>query len=172
MILRFFLILILFGLNSCGQAGWKGYYQSYPKTTVNKYIAESVINSTQLVLDNKEKIDLEMPRDCSGFTFAGIITPFTPPIPIPNFRSLTFKSFEGRDNPCHYFIAETRPAAKVQLKLSDKIYEPKELEGLYGYTKYIFPVRAKNIDSGSILIEKDGEKIEVPFEYKYFKFWY
>ena len=26
------------------------------------------------------------------------------------------------------------------------------------------------IDSGILVIEKDGEKIEVPFEYKYFKF--
>ncbi len=99
------------------------------------------------------------------------LTPFLC-APIPNFRGLTFKSFGGRDNPCHYFIAQTNPQAKVQLKVGDKIYEPKELEGLYGYTKYIFPIRAKNIDSGSILIEKDGEKIEVPFEYKYFKFWY
>ena len=171
MIFRIFLILILIGLNSCGQAGWKGYYATYPKTTVNKYIAESVINSTQLIFDNKEKIDLELPRDCTAFFFAGIITPFTPPIPIFWFRSWS-TSGKNDEGMCHYFIAETRPAAKVQLKLGSKIYEPKELEGLYGYTKYIFPIRAKNIDSGILLIEKDGEKIEVPFEYKYFKFWY
>ena len=171
MIFRTFLILVLLSLNSCGQAGWKGYYATYPKTTVNKYIAESSINSTQLALSNKERIDLRLPRECDSFFLAGFITPFTPPIPLFSFRSWT-TSGKNDDAMCHYFIAETRPAAKVQLKLGNKMYEPKELEGLYGYTKYIFPVRAKNIDSGSILIEQNGEKIEVPFEYKYFKFWY
>lgn len=169
--LRFFLVIVLFILNSCGQAGWKGYYKTYPDTTIDKYIADSSDNTTKVVLSENNKVDLGLPRECDDFFFAGIITPFTPPIPFFWIRSWSSAGKNG-DGMCHYFIAETRPAAKVQLKLGNKMYEPKELEGLYGYTKYIFPVRAKNIDSGSILIEQNGEKIEVPFEYKYFKFWY
>jgi hypothetical protein len=45
-------------------------------------------------------------------------------------------------------------------------------QGYYGYTRYTFPIKSKNIDSGILIIEKDGEKIEVPFEYKYAKFWH
>ena len=159
------LILILFNLLACGEAGWSGYYQTYPKTTVNKYIAESVINSTPIILNNKEKIWIELPRDCDGFKVVGIITPITPPIPL-----FWFRSWSTAD--CHYFSIQSKPQINLQLKTNKQTYEPKISEGLYGYTKYIFPIRAKNIDSGSIILEKDGEKIEVPFEYKYMKFWY
>jgi hypothetical protein len=170
-IFRIFLLFSILFLSSCGQAGWSGYYQTYPKTTVNKYIAESVINSTSVTLKNKESFWLELPRDCSGFKFAGIITPFTPPIPLFWFRS-------WNDGACGYLIAQTRSQATLHLKIIDSktkqetVLEPTTSEGRWGYTKHIFPIRAKNIDSGSIIIEKDGEKIEVPFEYKYFKFWY
>ena len=178
MILRISLALILLSLSSCGQAGWIGYYSIRKSDGSENKIADNTDNGIVAELPKGKEMWITMPRDCSGFTFAGIITPFTPPIPIPNFRSLTFKSFMGNENPCHYFIAETRPQAKVQLKTIDsetnetKIYDPRELEGRWDYTKYIFPIRAKNIDSGILIIEKDGEKIEVPFEYKYFKFWY
>ena len=158
-------------LTSCGLAGWAGYYQTYPKTTINKYIAESVINSTSISFKNEGKVDIELPRDCSGFRVAGIITPFTPPIPLPIFRSWTTAGKSG-DGECHYFIVQTKPQATVQLKTNNQTYVPEISEALYGYTKYKFPIRAKNVDTGSIIIEKDGEKVEVPFEYKYYKFWY
>lgn len=175
---KFISVLVLLILASCGQAGWNGYYQAYPEKGPDRYIAESAINATILNAKNNKEIWVHMPKGCSGFTFAGIITPFTPPIPIPNFRSLTFKTFQGRETPCHYFIAETRPKTKLLLRATDpetnqlKNFEPREVEGDVGYTRYIFPIRAKDIDSGKLIVEKDGEKIEVPFEYKYYKFWY
>jgi hypothetical protein len=162
---RFFSIVLLFILTSCGQAGWAGYYQTYPKTTTNKYIAESVINSTSISFRSSDKVDIELPRGCSGFNVAGIITPFTPPIPLFWFRSWSTSD-------CHYFTIQTKPQTTVQLKTNNQTYVPEISEALYGYTKYIFPIRAKNIDSGTLIIEKNGEKVEVPFEYKYYKFWY
>ena len=50
-----------------------------------------------------------------------------------------------------------------------KKYLKNRLEILLKTLKMSF-LRAKNIDSNTIIIEKDGEKIEVPFKYKYFKF--
>lgn len=57
-------------------------------------------------------------------------------------------------------------------KSNSKIFAPKTKKDSYGYTAYKFPIRAKNIDFGTLVIERGGERIEVPFEYKYFKFWY
>lgn len=166
------MILSLFCLNACAQAGWSGYYKTYPDTTVDEYIAKSATNTSKITFKNKEELWIDLPRDCSGFRVAGFFTPITPPIPIPNFRAMTFKTFEGRENPCYFFVVETKPEANVQLKTGSEIYTPETRESLYGYTKHIFPIRAKNIDSGILIIEKNGEKIEVPFEYKYFRFWH
>lgn len=171
MIFRIFLVCLMIILSSCGQAGWKGYYTTSSDIAEDKYIAESSDNKTTVILSKNNKVDLGLPKDCDALFFVGIVTPFTPPIPIFWPRSLS-SSGKNDDARCHYFIAETRPQTKTQLKVGDKIYEPKELEGKWGYTKYIFPIRAKNVDSGTLIIEKDGEKIEVPFAYKYYKFWY
>jgi hypothetical protein len=167
---KIYLILSLFCLNACAQAGWSGYYKTYPDTTVDKYIAISATNTTTVTLDKKE-VWIELPRDCSGFIIAGFFTPITPPIPFPWFRNWT-SAGKNNDGKCHYFVAETRPEANIQLKVGNEIYAPEIKEGLYGYTKYIFPIRAKSIDSGILIIEKNGEEIEVPFEYKYFRFWH
>ena len=163
------LLLIIFpGMAMCSQTGWKGYYNTYPSKGANKYIAKSVVNATPIKLPNQEEFWLELPRDCSGITFAGILTPFTPPIIIPNFRAISF----GETNPCNNFIVLSKPKTKIQLHTNNKIYHPKESKGPFGNTRYTFPVKAKNIDSGTIIIEKDGEKAEVPFKYEYFKFYF
>ncbi len=165
------LVLILFSLTNCGQAGWIGYYSIKKSDGSENKIKNNTDNGIVIKLPKQEEFWIELPRDCSGFKFAGILTPFTPPIPLPIFRSWSSEGKNG-DGLCHYFIVQTRPQANIKLKTNNQTYNPKISKGLYGYTKYIFPVRAKNIDSGSIIIEKDGEKIEVPFEYKYMKFWY
>ena len=118
--------------------------------------------------ENQNDFYLELPAECSGFSTIGLFTPFTPPIP-----SFWFRSWNWFDSLCNgNFTIQTKPSAIIQLKTNNQTFEPEIREGLHGYTKYIFPIRAKNIDSGTIIIEKDNEKIEVPFEYKYFKFWY
>ena len=166
MILRIFLILILFNLGACSQAGWIGYYSiKKPDGSENK-IEYNTDNGVVLDFPKKNEFWLMLPRDCSTFAIAGFFTPFSPPIPIIFFRSW--------DN--NFFIAETKPRATLHLKIIDSktkqeiILEPKTQDGKWSYTKYIFPILAKNIDSGIIIIEKDQEKIEVPFKYKYFKF--
>lgn len=172
MILRIFLVLILFNLGACSQAGWSGYYTTNIKEE-DKFIAQSSENFREIQISKNIKIGLELPRGCSEFFTIGIITPFTPPFPIAWFRS-----WHWGDNPCHFFTAETKPQATLHLKIIDYktkqeiIIEAKTEEGKWGYTKYIFPILAKNIDSGIIVIEKNQEKIEVPFKYKYFKFLY
>jgi hypothetical protein len=167
MILRIFLILILFNLGACSQAGWSGYYTTNIEGE-DKYIAQSSENFREIQISKTIKIGLELPRNCSTFRLAGFFTPFTPPIPIIFFRSWT----------TGFFTAETKPRATLHLKIIDSktkqeiILEPKTEQGKWGYTKHIFPIHIKNIDSGIIIIEKDQEKIEVPFKYKYFKFLY
>lgn len=168
MILRIFLILILFNLGACSQAGWIGYYSiKKPDGSENK-IEYNTDNGVVLDFPKKNEFWLTLPRDCSTFALAGFFTPFTPPIPIIFFRSWT----------TGFFTAETKPRATLHLKIIDSktkqeiILEPKTEQGKWGYTKHIFPIHIKNIDSGIIIIEKDQEKIEVPFKYKYFKFLY
>ena len=67
------LIAILFNLIGCGVAGWQGYYQTYPKTTVNKYIAESVINSTLVTFADNDKMWLELPSGCNFFATTAVV---------------------------------------------------------------------------------------------------
>lgn len=170
------LIIILAG---CSQGGWMGYYEMKSPAVYNtkivygyaKHGETNVSNIASVKIKGNDSIGLGLPRDCSGFMIAGFFTPLTPPIPIPWHRSWSTAGKNG-EGLCHYFMAETKPKAKLQLKTNNQIYEPRELDGEYGYTKYIFPVRVKDIDSGSIIIEKDGEKLEVPFEYDYIKFWF
>ena len=70
----------------------------------------------------------------------------------------------------------TNPSIKLKLKNQTtheaKTYDPQVTEGSHGYTRHTFPIKSKNLDSGTLIIEKDGEVIEVPFEYKYQKFWH
>jgi len=161
------LILSLFFLNACAQAGWIGYYEMDKPATRRIPIANNTDNGASVEFSKQNIVHLRLPRGCSEYFITGIFTPFTPPIPIPHFRSWNWGQY-----PCNYFTIETRPEANVQLKTGNEIYAPETKEGLYGYTKYIFPIRAKNIDAGTLIIEKNGEKIEIPFEYKYFRFWH
>jgi hypothetical protein len=165
---------LLLSMAMCSQAGWIGYYAiKTPQGLWNK-VGYNTDNGLVLDFPKGQELWLEFPKNCSGFIFAGIITPFTPPIPIPDFRAISF----GKNNPCNFFIVKSKPSTSIKLKLNNpktnqpQIYEPKTSEALYGYTRHTFPIKSKNIDSGILIIEKDGEKIEVPFEYKYAKFWH
>lgn len=166
----FLVIFLISGMAACSQAGWIGYYQTYPDTTTNKYVADSGVDTvaTSIILKNKQELWLELPKNNSYFKLAGIITPFTPPIPI-----FFFRNWDDSD-----FTIQSKPPASIKLKLENpkthevKLYEPKTSEALYGYTRYTFPIKSKNLDSGILIIEKEGEVIEVPFEYKYQKFWH
>lgn len=169
-IIWYFLITGMMG--GCSQTGWIGYYQIFPSDQENKIIGKSAINAAKVQFKNESAIYLELPKNCSGFILAGIITPFTPPIPIPNFRLLSF----GEKNPCNYFTVGSSVDIKIYLMYDDKIHHP--LAQFYPFgkkvnlIKYKFPIKAKNIDSGILIIEKNNEKIEVPFEYKYTKFYF
>ena len=104
------LIAILFNLIGCGVAGWQGYYQTYPKTTVNKYIAESVINSTLVTFADNDKMWLELPSGCNFFATTGVITPFTPPFPIFWLRNWHW------DNSCSNFMITAEKDLDINLK--------------------------------------------------------
>ena len=168
-----FLILCLFILNACGMAGWKGYYMINPDKDTDKYIAQTSANFKTINVSNNSKIILQLPLACSEFFTTGFITPFTPPFPVAWFRS-----WHWGVHPCNFFTAETKPLATLHLKTIDPktkqeiILEPKTQIEEAKWNKHTFPIKAKNLDSGTLIIEKDGQKTEVSFEYKYFKFFY
>lgn len=175
-----FLIIFLIFISSCSQTGWRGYYSFSDPKKLYKYdkykYPESYEQEGGVISIGNEKISLLLPSACSGFALSGLFTPFTPPIPVFWFRSWS-------TNDCNYFgiisgnfdskssnYRRNELDLKISLNYQGKIYEPTILKK-EGWL-YTFPILAKNIDSGSIIIEKNGEKIEVPFEYKYLKFWY
>lgn len=172
------ILLMLFFLMPMmiGQAGFVGYYEMKNPAIYDTKVVFGRANYGETNIDNISTIKikdtqeplLEMSRNCDYFTVAGIITPFTPPIPL-----FWLRSWHWGDSDCNYFTISTKPQSdSVRLITNNQTFEPEVSEGLYGYTKYKFPIKAKNIDSGIIIIEKDGEKIEIPFKYEYFKFWY
>lgn len=162
-----FLVAILLSTSSCGLAGWTGYYHMKEPAKYSDHMDFNVPNSAKIKINNNE-LSISLPKECSGFFFAGLITPVTPPIPVLNFRNISFF-----DNPCNNFTIYTRIVdAEISLKTSNTLYKPNSIYKPSNKLQYTFPIKAKNIDSGSIIIEKDGEKVEVPFEYKYFKFWH
>ena len=158
--------IFLVAVNSCGIIEWSGNYvdpisENYTKNKALTF--DQALEAKRQWDISRTKINevaIRLPAPCSSFGFIGIITPFTPPIPF----------FWPRSFSCNYFEVMAEPNLKIELKHKDKIYQPTS----YDKNKklYIFPLKAKNIDSGTIIIEKDGKKIEVPFEYKYLKFWY
>ena len=164
---KILLVTSLFALNACAQAGWIGYYEMDKPATRRIPIASNTDNGVSVEFLKQNTVHLQLPRACSEYFVTGVFTPFTPPIPIPHFRS-----WNWGQHSCNFFAIEAKPQVTLHLKTNNKTYTPEIKEGLYGYTKYIFPIRAKNLDSGTLIIEKDGEKIEVPFEYKYFRFWH
>lgn len=161
----FLLIIILHTTSGCSIAGWAGYYQMKKPAKYSKTMDFNIPNSA--IIDDYD-FGVSMPKGCSGFFVGGIITPITPPIPVLNFRNISLF-----DNPCNNFTIHTRIVdAEISLKTNNIIYKPNKNHKASNKFKYTFPIKAKNIDSGSIIIEKDGEKVELPFEYKYYKFWH
>lgn len=170
--LIFFLIAGLGG--GCSQAGWVGYYYMnepafYERAITHCNYSNTACNISNIALiKSHQDIWISLPRDNSFFKLSGFITPFTPPIPIFFLRSWDDTNF----------TTQSKPTATIKLKLEDKkthevkIYDPQVSQALYGYTQYTFPLKSKNIDSGILIIEKDGEVIEVPFEYRYARFWH
>ena len=162
---KIILVFALLVMSSCSEVGWIGYYSiKKPDGSSNK-ISYNTDNGSIFEFPKNKELWLELPRDCSGFKLSGIITPITPPIPLFWFRSWSMQD-------CHYFTVKTKPDTKVQVKVGERIFTPENDKDLYGYSQYKFPIRAKEIDSGILVIEKNGERIEVPFGYKYFRFWY
>ena len=159
-----FLMISLIFISSCSETGWIGYYSIKKQDGSENKISYNTDNGIVETL-KAQQVWIEMPRDCSGFKFSGLITPFTPPLPL-----LWFRSWSTQD--CNYFTVKAKPDINIKLAVNGETFLAETKKGLYGYTEYIFPIRAKDIDSGSIIIETNGEKIEIPFEYKYFKFWY
>jgi hypothetical protein len=162
---RIILNIVLLTLCNCSETGLIGYYSAKKSDGSENKISYNTDNGIVLKTSKAKEIWVDMPRDCSGFKLSGLFTPITPPIPLFWFRSWSTAE-------CHFFTIKTKPETNVRLIFGGKTYEPTKANDLYNYTKYTFPIRAKNLDSGTIVIEKDGEKIEVPLEYKYFKFWY
>ncbi len=166
---NYFLTAMFLILSGCSQAGWMGYYEikkpavynNQHQSNFNVYFVYLYPNS--VTIPNKKGLGFSLPKDCSSFRLAGFFTPITPPIPL-----FWFRNFSGGD--CDDFTVYSNSADKIALRISDKTYDSLNHDG--SNYQYTFPVKAKSIDSGTIIIEKDGEKIEVPFEYKYFKFWY
>jgi len=163
------LFLMVFpGMAMCSQAGWVGYYKMYTPAVYNIDVSDPGISSNWISIG--DNLGLSLPRDCSGLTFAGILTPYTPPIPLPWRRSWAL------GGECDDFGVLTKINTKIQLKFEGKLYNPLRHNMPYGegskHIRYFFPIKAKNIDSGVIIIEKDGERAEVPFQYEYFKFYH
>lgn len=167
-IICFFLITGILG--GWSLAGWMGYYEMQKPAEYKMKIGYSSVGYVQNIavikFSEKDFIYLELPMNCSGFIVAGIITPFTPPIPIPNFRSITF----GENNHCNYFGVHASSPVKVTLKYKDNFYSPQNPDSKEMF--YIFPVKVRNLDTGSVVIEKNGQVVEVPFNYKFIRFWY
>jgi len=170
---KIFLGIVLLNLSGCGIFEWSGQYVNPSSNEYNEnksmfpYHGQEVedrrkwnASRTKITSIKNEVINIKFPGPCTSFGFVGIITPFTPPIPF--FWPSSFS--------CGNFEVMTEPNLMIILKHENKLYKPSS----YNSEKhlYTFPLRAKSINSGSIIIEKDGEKIEVPFEYKYMKFWY
>ena len=173
-ILIFFLITGLMG--GLSSTGWQGYYEmSSPAFYEKKFDPTHYGYSYgSIFFSSSEEIHLELPANCSGFSLMGIITPLTPPIP-----TFWFRGWRWFDSLCNgNFTIQSKPIATLKLKLEDqkthevKLYNPQVSQALYGYTRHTFPIKSKNLDSGILIIEKNGEIIEVPFEYKYQKFWH
>ena len=176
MILRIFFIVILLSFTGCSMFGWEGRFvnmdfykekkeghlQPNPEKESERLEAMSRI---KLVMQNGETKAVVLPS-CSTFLIGGLFTPITPPLPFFLLRSWWISD----DSPCNYLGVRSDPLTKVTLRYKDTLYEPVKFNSEKRI--YTFPIRAKSINSGSIIIEKDGEKIEVPFEYKYMKFWY
>ena len=117
-----------------------------------------------------QEIHLSLPSGCSTFILIGIITPISPPFPV-----LWFRAWHWGDHPCNYFVVDVGNNVKILLKVDGKIYQSIKTTNPYFYNKnnvrHEFPIPSKSIDSGSIIIEKDEKKIEIPFEYKYLRYW-
>ena len=166
---------ILLGMQMCSFAGWEGYYKmEKPITYENQFDPMRYQRSHGFFLLKTEKIYLELPANCSSLSFMGILTPVTPPIPF-----FWFRGWKWFDSLCNgNFTIQSKPTTSIKLKLKNqttheaKTYDPQVTEGSHGYTRHTFPIKSKNLDSGILIIEKDGEVIEVPFEYKYQKFWH
>lgn len=176
MIRKVIVIVTFFIFSSCSGVGLIGYYEMKGNAIYKQRVnyPSYTRNVATLQIDNSGEIILELPTNCSGLGLTGLFTPITPPFPTFWFRSWNWFNDSCSGN----FSVNIKPQATLHLKTIDSktkqeiILEPSTEEGRWGYTKHIFPIKAKNLDSGSIIIEKDGQKTEVPFEYKYFKFWY
>lgn len=167
----FLVIFLLFGLmGSCSFMGWIGYYEM--KEPAEYIYKKNKFNSHVFLYPNVYKIrnsdiKISLPQDCSGFKLVGIITPITPPIPF-----FWRRNWDWFNNDCSgNFSLYTDSKFKIFLQHQNEIYNSNMII-IADKAKYSFPIKAKNIDSGVIIIEKDNEKIKVPFEYKYVKFWY
>lgn len=166
----FLVIFLLFGLmGACSRMGWIGYYEM--KKPAEYFYKKSKFNSNIYLYPNIFKITndikISLPKDCSGFKISGILTPFTPPIP-----SFWLRSWNWFNNDCSgYFSIYTNSNLKISLQYKSKIYNSNMIV-VDDKAEYIFPIKTKNIDSGIIIIEQDKEIIEIPFKYKYIKFWY
>ena len=160
-----FLNAILLILFNCSEVGLIGYYNLTKQDGSKNKISYNTDNGIVLRTLKSEDVWINVPRGCSGFKLSGLFTPITPPVPLFWFRSWSTAE-------CYFFTVKTKPETNVKLVVGDKTYQPNKSNGLYRYTKYTFPIRAKNLDSGTLIIEKDGEEISVPFAYKYFKFLY
>ena len=176
MILRnIFLAAILLTFTNCSMFGWEGSFvniDTYKKKESSSLQSNPEKEDERLELMRRVKLAMKNGKTegvvlptCSSFSIGGLFTPITPTIPFFWPRILAFNN-----DPCNYFGVRANQSVKIIIRYKDKFYEPIR----YNPEKhlYIFPIQAKDIDSGSIIIEKDGEKVEVPFEYKYIKFWY
>lgn len=168
------LILLISLCSGCAIFQFEGHYIGNESEGYlsNRYIFPyrgqngEIMRSTAISkIDLQNGISITLPNHCSNFGITGLFTPITPPIPLFWFRSWSTSE-------CYFFTVKTKPETNISLKIGDKIYSSNKSDDLYGYKKYTFFLRAKEIDSGIIIIEKNGERIEVPFEYKYFKFLY
>lgn len=96
---------------------------------------------------------------CGGYGLFGVIIPIIP--------------YWGNDK-CEDLNVLVTNASNVYIKYNNKVYNYSEFNPRSSYN-YKFPIPVKSLSSGAILvIEKDGEKFEIPFRYKHtfsFQLW-
>jgi hypothetical protein len=149
------ILISVFALSGCLTVGFnKG---AHPDGSLK---FKKRINNQNIVLEVNDSLDIEFSsHQCGYYGLAGVIIPVIP---------------HWQNHDCSDFDIGVRKSSNVYLKHGDKIYTYSRFDPRSYYT-YTFPVPVKSLSDGAILvIEKDGERFEIPFRYQHsfsFQLW-
>lgn len=146
-------------LSGCFGIGFdKGLYYEYEKNSKYRYSYDFQSKSLRVESGNG-KVNLTVYRgECGDYGMIGIVIPL---IPVWSNRDCTQNVAIGISNASSAYIVH-----------HNKVYKPSNISNIKTYT---FPIPVKSLSDGAILvIEKDGEKFEIPFRYQHtfsFELW-